>query len=268
MKRVNRVIFALTPNPVYAGYWNVVSQVWRAKFGVTPTLMLNCADEELESFRSTLSQEHGEILHAPSVPSVVLNKNRDWSCTWSLFWGASLFPDDICMLSGIDQLPLGGMFFDHLRQVPRWDERYVVGFGDAYEHAYYPSSHHVAKGSLFKDIYDIKDSWEAEVVRVFNTASSYTGIDPKDKWGLDEEYSSSLLQARMRAQPGQVAVMDIFWKKWHPRRLERGSSIDFHTLASLAEGNLSEWHMPRPFETVNPAALSVVESTIPVYKWD
>ena len=90
MLRISRVIFTLTANAVYLPYWDIVSRVWNMKFGVIPTLIFNGSQEDMAS--CNLSEKHGEIVRLDSVPEVVLNRDRDWSCTWSLFYGATLFP--------------------------------------------------------------------------------------------------------------------------------------------------------------------------------
>lgn len=258
MLHVNRVIFALTPNPLYVPYWSVISRVWHRKFGVTPTLIFNGSQSELDA--CGLSTEHGEIFRVDSIPDVVVNRQRDWSCTWSLFYGASLFPNDVCMLSGIDQMPLGGMFFDAVRGLPA--DAYAIGFGDAYRGTYYPSSHHVAKGSRYKEMFGIDSDWKTEVTKVFATRPQWPNIDPVDAWGLDEIYSSALLQRR-----GDFTPLSIFWHPWQSARLVRESVITAAVLAEIANNQKSEWHMPRPFSCADPVALAKVETAIPTYTW-
>jgi len=258
MPRVDRVIFTLTANPLYVPYWNLISRVWHTKFGVTPTLIFNGDQIELDS--CGLSIAHGEIVRLDNIPEVTLNRQRDWSCTWSLFYGASLFPNEVCMLSGIDQMPLGGMFFDAVRGLP--DNAYAVGFGDAYGGTYYPSSHHVAKGSRYKEIFAIDADWKTEVVKVFATRPQWPSIDPADAWGLDEVYSSALLQKH-----GDFTPLPIFWNTWQPTRLVRESAITNEVLAEITGNRKSEWHMPRPFSRVNPDTLAKIETAIPTYTW-
>lgn len=249
--RVNRVVITLTPNPIYVPYWNVISRVWHTKFGITPTLVFNGDQSELDS--CALSTAHGEIMRLDSIPEVRLNRQRDWSCTWSLFYGASLFPNEVCMLSGIDQMPLGSMFFDAVRDLP--ESAYAVGFGDAYGGTGYPSSHHVAKGRRYQEIFGIDADWKTEVVKVFATRPQWPGVDPADAWGLDEAYSSALLQTRT-----DVVFLDFFWKCWQPARLERDTAITESVLTSVRLNQRSEWHLPRPLvdvDTVNTVANAI-----------
>lgn len=258
MPKVDRIIMALTANAKYVGYWNYVSQLWAEKFSVVPTLIFYGTEQEYKSCHLRGS----EIVRLNRIPEVTLNQDRDWACTWGLFYGASLFPNDICMLCGIDQIPLSGIFFDALRCLPNWDKYYVVGFGDAYSGSYFPSSHHVAHGQQFRTIYGIEASWEAEVKKVFATRHSYPKHVHEDAWGLDETYSSE----RLLAQKSKVLLMNLFWRMWHPRRIDRVNPTPAD-MERIRQGHFSEWHGLRPFESNNPATLARIYEAIPRYVW-
>lgn len=263
MPKVNRVILALTRNKNYTGYWNYVSEIWATKFGVIPTLIFYGDPGEKEL--CNLSEAYGEIVCLPRIPEVTLNLEREWACTWGLFFGASLYCDEICMLSGIDQIPLGGLFFDHLQKVPSWPDKYAIGFGDAYQGTHFPSSHHVARGSKFREIYDLNPCWQIEVTKVFSTRWRWACV-MEDAWCLDEAYSSSLLAQRIK-QHQDVHPMDIFWRHWHPNRLERETVLTDMHFDGISKGQFSEWHGLRPFERNDPAVLERLKATIPVYSW-
>jgi hypothetical protein len=263
MPKVDRVILALTRNNNYLGYWPYVAEIWAMKFGVIPTLVFYGDPGEREL--CGLSTQHGQIINLQRLSAVTLNLERDWACTWGLFYAASLFPDDVCMLAGIDQIPLGGMFFDQLRCIPSWQDNYVVGFGDAYRGHYFPSSHHVAKGSKFREIYRIEPTWKREVVKVFTSRWGST-VDGKDAWGLDETYSSERLFARMKSS-GDVILINTFWSHWQPNRIERETVLTDMHFEGIRKGQFSEWHGKRPFERNDPAVLARLKEAIPVYSW-
>jgi hypothetical protein len=255
--KVDRVIMALTANPKYTGYWPYVSKLWTEKFGITPTLVFYGTEQE----QLACGIRHGEFIRLNRIESVTLSREREWACTWGLFYGATLFPDDICMLSGIDQVPLSGLFFDELKKVPNWPSKYVVGFGDAYRGSYFPSSHHVATGKMFRKIYDIDPNWQMEIEKVYATRSRYPQHVAADCWGLDETYSSEFLLKHQ-----DVALMDIFWRLWHPRRIDRvnPTAADFDR---IRHGYFSEWHGLRPFEANDQTVLAQLHEAIPVYTW-
>ena len=266
MPRIDRVIIALTANPVYTGFWNYVAGVWRNKFHVKPTLIFYGSDAEFEAFHRTAAL--GDFVHLPRVDAVTLNREREWACTWGLFYGAAQFPDEVCMLAGIDQVPLNGAFLDRIR--PLAADHYLVGLADAYApannpDAIYPSSHHVAQGCVFRKVFDLETSWPDEVQKVFASRSAY--YLPDDGWGLDEAYSSQVLRKRARTV-GDVEFCNTFWVFFHTTRLWRGKDrLDCMDFEGIRAGRYSEWHADRPFEGNDPAALERLAQSIPEYSW-
>ena len=149
--------------------------------------------------------------------------------------------------------------------MPSWFDRYTVGFSDAYGGTHYPSSHHVALGSAYKEIYGIHDIWKTEATKVFATRARWTGIDSVDAWGIDEAYSSQILKSY--SPQSKIVWLGIFSKLWHPSRLVRESAINQDTLNAVANSLCSEWHMPRPLTPASIDAACRVENAVPVYVW-
>lgn len=244
--KIDRVVFCLNSNPLYRNFWNVFSRVWKDKFDITPTLLFSGSEEELRA--QELSEQYGEIIRLNPVPEVVVDPTLDWSITWALFWGPTLFPEDVCLTSGIDQLPLSDMFMKLIKDIPEDD--YVVGFSDAYTGcSHFPSSHHVAKGKNYKKIYDIDSSWENEVKKVFKSAKTRHTNLPSNLWGLDELYSSEVLRSHPEF-PEKVHLIKEFHTSWNPRRLCR-SRLWGWDKAALKNGEYSELHAPRPYNNGN-----------------
>ena len=152
MKAIDRVIFSLTSNKDYIGFWNFISKVYHVKFDVTPTLFFSGEKNEFNELRNLkmLSDDHGEVFLLERSPNIRIEE-KDWTCTWGAYYGASKFKDERCMVSGIDQIPLGDRFFKMIGPSLKSD-KYVVGFSDGYNHANadFPSSHHVGFGHQFK----------------------------------------------------------------------------------------------------------------------
>lgn len=268
MPKVERVIITLTANPTYTGFWNYVAGVWADKFHLKPTLMFYGSRSELNAFYAC--RPDYDVFHMERVPDVSADLAQEWACTWSLFWGAAQFPDEVCMLAGIDQVPLNGRVFDKIAQVPA--DHYTLGFGDAYygdplhPEATYPSSHHVALGRKFKTVFSIDDDWPAEVRKVYGCRGRYPL--PGNCWGLDEAYSSELLRARTRSH-GDVTFIKGFHQDFQSTRLWRGKdnlqSMDFE---GIQAGRYSEWHATRPFEANDPELLRRLRDAIPEYTWN
>ncbi len=255
MKIADRVIFSLTNHSDYLGFWNFVSKVYHVKFDVTPTLFFSGNREEFDSLRSKgiLSDEHGEIFLLERVPGIEVEE-KDWSCTWGAYYGASKFENDRCMISGIDQIPLGDRFFRMVKAFLH-DGKYVVGFSDGYTHenADFPSSHHIGFGSQFKEIYEIDNSWENEILKVhewrFNLHDYREGMS---LWGIDEAYSSSLIREKMKSgKYTNIELVKNYHSEWGSRRIDRSMGrirVSPKLIEAVKSGELSEYHSIRPFE--------------------
>jgi hypothetical protein len=234
--KIDRVILTLNNNKTYTPFWNIVAPIWKNIFNITPTLIFNGTQEEFDSNNFDLS--FGDYIILNSIPEVS-EPNPDWSVTWSLFWGASQYPDDVCLLSGIDQIPIGNFFF---KEILKYDnDKFIIGFSDAYANynihtlgyfntqtnVLYPSSHLVGKGKKFKEIYQILDDWEKEIVKVFNTKDRYylkNNFYPNRLWGIDECYSSEMIS--IFDKQDDIIHLGIFWDYWHKNRIDLSGKIN------------------------------------------
>lgn len=234
--KINRVILALNNNPVYTGFWNIVAPVWKKNFNIKPTLVFNGTQEEFYGNNFILDSFDYLILDRVNNVS---ESNPDWSVTWSLFWAASQFSDDICLLSGIDQIPIGNFFFEKLNSIE--DDKFIVGFSDAYKNytketlgyfntqtnVLYPSSHLVGKGSLFKKIFKIEDVWIEEITKVHKSKDRYhlrNKFYPSKLWGLDECYLSEMIS--LYPNQNELVFLDIFWDYFQKRRIDLSGRIN------------------------------------------
>ena len=250
--KVDRIIFGLNKNPVYTSFWNIFAPIWVKKYNIIPTLIFVGTEEEMNS--CNLSTSFGEIIRLDPVEEVVVNKNLDWSVTWALFWGASMFPNEICMTSGIDQLMLSDKFIKLLEPIS--DEKYVIGFADAYDDKdFYPSSHNVAKDKTFKHIFEIEDEWSKEVKKVFDAVKS--GKFPEKSinlmWGLDECYASDKIvqyeeSFSEKLEDSNIIYFEIFRNYWKNSRIDRDGINISYNKDWLKSGRYSELHSPRPYE--------------------
>jgi hypothetical protein len=270
--KIDRVIMALTNNQNYIGFWNYTSKIWKTKFGITPTLFFYGTIEEMDNLN--FSKEYGEIFLLPRCESVTACKDLDWACTWGLFYGASKFTEDICMLVGIDQIPLNTYFFDQWKNIENVKQKYVIGFSDAYADpdnlpngVYFPSSHHIACGQKFREIYDINENWFLELTKVYSLKNNYY-IPSSCGWGLDEAHSATILNQRRRTH-GDVYLMKIFQSYWKHHRLDRSNMNQFETvnIEDIKNKKYCEFHAARPFEANNQVLMEKIYEAIPSMEW-
>lgn len=251
--KIDRVIFCLNNNKTYTGFWNINSKIWSEKYSITPTLFYVGEQNEFEKLN--LSKNHGDVFFLPNSKNDLTNgSKRNWTITWSLFYGATYFPNETCITSGIDQIPLG----DHIAKfVEKYDdEKYLVCWSDAYSknEVLFPSSHHVGKGKDFKEIYKISDDWEEELNKIYNKKNLYSTI-AHDYWGIDEAYSSEII---LRKRSEKVILVKDFFDDWSNRRIDYRKNGLGHDVNLLKDGYYSELHAPRPYESYQTAIDEII----------
>lgn len=246
--KIDRVICCLNENPLYFDLWEILSEIWFKKYKVLPTLAFFGSDEGLKKINP--SEKYGEVHHIPCNPKYYYNpiKNNDnWEVTWGLFYTPTLFPEDICLTTGIDQIPLGNkLFLDEVEKTS--EEKFLVGFGNAYGHnQFYPSSHLVAKGKKYKEIFCIEDSFDEEISKIEKYFISNSNLRGKKlaKWGTDEEWAGFFLKNN------NEAVFSNIFNEWKNRRLDRSNSKfgAKYDPDYLKNNEYSEYHLPRPYKS-------------------
>jgi hypothetical protein len=234
--KIDRVILSLDNNPVYTPFWNLVSKIWRTKFNIIPTLIFNGTINEFDE--NKFDKNFGEIILIDKVNEVSESK-PDWSVTWSLFWGAAQFENEVCMLCGIDQVPIGDYFFKSISTIE--NDKFVVGFADAYEkydkntlgyfntvsNVLYPSSHLIGTGIKFREIFDINKNWVEEIKKVYTSRVNYhlrNNFYPNKLWGLDECYSSEKISTY--DSQSNIIYLKLFWDYFYPNRIDLSGNVN------------------------------------------
>lgn len=193
--KIDKVILSSNNNDLYYPFWNIISKLYKTKFGIDPVLIFLGSEEE--KIACELSSEYGEII----VCDIKVEGKLAWECTWALMYFTKLFLDDNCLIMGIDQIPTGTYFFDMIKDID--DDSYIMLIDDAYQSSVptwenggvSPSAYHIAKGRVFNSIYKFEDTFEKELnkIKKLNLKTMWgkeTGIET---WGYDETYSSMIL---------------------------------------------------------------------------
>ena len=95
--RIDRVILSSNESKKYLDFWPIVSSAWK-QIGVEPTLIYTGKKE--------LSNNNENILnfYIKGINSAFVAQNIR-------LLAPSLFPDDVCLISDIDNMPLSKSYF-------------------------------------------------------------------------------------------------------------------------------------------------------------
>ena len=100
----------------------------------------------------------------------------------------------------------------------------------------------VGKGKKFKEIFEIDDEWQDEILKVYNSRNRYhlnNNFYPGKLWGLDECYASEKISIYKNQE--DLIHFDIFWDYWVKNRIDfcakRNINYDMNL---LKEGYYSE----------------------------
>lgn len=260
--KIDRVILSSNNNPTYYEFWNPLSKLYLENFGIKPTLIYIGDDSDIQKLN--LSTKYGEII----VQNVVPSKDVSWTTTWALFYFTKKFQNDIILINGIDQIPLGTKFLiDNIKDVE--DDKYVMMIDDAYkltkrvkdwsEEGNSPSAYHIAKGKIFDEIYEFEDTFEEEIKKI--ESLGLKGM--WGTWGLDEVYSSLILSSKKNEK--NIVCFSDFKSLLYGGRIECNRIYETpYDIHKLKNNEYIECHSCRPYSK-HEEYLNKLFNSIPKY---
>jgi len=146
--KLDRVILAVDNNPKYIDFWPIVAKAWKSSIGVKPTLAL-ISDSNIE-----IDETLGDIIRIKPIPGIP---------TWFQAQNIRLilpilFPDEVCITSDMDMLPLSKDFF--VNKINKFKaDNFVVYRNGSYDvkTPKFPICYLAAKGKIFSEILDLNN---------------------------------------------------------------------------------------------------------------
>jgi hypothetical protein len=189
---IEKVIHASNDEPFYLDFWEVVSKVWRQKFGVTPIL--------LYFGNSKINEQYGSVIKMKVVEDLPVSL----CCQLSRYWYPVVEKDAVFMTSDIDMIPISTWYFkDQIKDIS--DDKFVnlnPYKKEEDKEDFYPCCYNVAKGSTFKEILDLQNNWENFVN---NNVNHWTNIVANHQpqglnksftnWTADEVWSTKKIRS-------------------------------------------------------------------------
>lgn len=182
--KIDKVIFAVDDNPLYADFWKIQSKICSEILDITPVLF-KITDNDSDFY----ADQYGLIKN--------VNKNKCPGIITSFLsqiirmYGTKYFPDDVCITGDIDMIMINRKYF--IDDIKKYSQDSLVIFdSDAYNperpecqdpHIYagerYPICYSAAKGSVFNKILNTD--------RPFSQYAHELGL-MRLGWGTDEIY--------------------------------------------------------------------------------
>lgn len=235
MKNI-KVIMSCDNNPFYYEFWNDVSKIWNITFGFDPVLIFISNEKN-----KYLSEEYGQIIQVPEVKDIPIYLQAQTA----RIYHAKLFPNDVCMMSDIDIIPVDKKFFDLATIISRTNENEFFHLNPvSREFGQFPMCYYSAYGKTFNKLFDNK-TWQQFLKTIvdYNFDASKLGymlpphLKDKNLWFSDELF----LYSEINKSKININLNDLVI---HPhQRLDREQLLsDYKSL-----NNFIDCHMPRPF---------------------
>jgi hypothetical protein len=237
---------------MYLDFWPLVSKVWRLRIGIEPILIYIDENHDIP-----IDTTYGRVVKLKPVPGIPTYMHS----VWGRFWGATLFPDKVCIVSDIDMFPISKTYFiKQLENLP--DSKYAhlyspskyvnvrVGIRRQYwtsSDFIFPVCYHVAKGALLMSVLQINPSWEASVRDLASHSYRTAGDHVKDaadrpQWGIDEDYTTRLIdrypdRSIFHFTPRYHLRIDRWPGAWvyHPAEINADVYGDCHSVRPLSD---------------------------------
>lgn len=143
---LHRVIVATDANPNYIEFWPSVAQAWKDIIGLKVTLVL-IATEDVQ-----IDESLGDVIRFEPIEGIP----TAFQAQVIRLLLPVIYPDDVCILSDIDMIPLNRSYFvDSIADCP--DDSFVVyrNHGYSYNASWYPMCYVAALGSVYQEIFRI-----------------------------------------------------------------------------------------------------------------
>jgi len=161
--KIDKVILSTNDNPMYYPFWNIVSKYWSKVIDIEPVLFYV---GDLSPKVLGLKEEYGKIIHYNTKDKAKSVETSNLSQIIRHF-GATCFPEETCIISDIDMLPLSKDYYVNQKEVINFKENSICFYsGDWGNRKRFPMCYIAAKGCVFEEIIKSKyEDFEKESVK-------------------------------------------------------------------------------------------------------
>jgi hypothetical protein len=236
---IKRVIVSTNNDSTYIDFWPVVANLWQ-KAGFIPTLAL-IAEDDVEVDTSI-----GEVIRFRPIPGVPESLHAQ-SIRLLL---PVLFPDDGCLISDIDMLPISREYYKSGAALSP-DDAFLIYKDKAYAHneLKYPMCYFAARGDIFQKVFKV-NTYDEIGARITEWAAEGHG------WVTDE---TVLYREVCNWEKNEQGLIHRLGNGVGPR-IDR-LYWNLENLDALVASGVIDCHCPRPY-SINKEAIDRVCSAI------
>lgn len=225
--KLQRVILSTNCNPYYSDFWPLVAPLWKA-MGLQPTLAF-VAHEDCQ-----LDETLGDVIRFKPIDGV----SEALQAQALRLLLPSLFPDDVCLISDIDMIPVSFNYYTDTAALCTDDNAFLVYRGFAYgedDHRW-PMCYVAAKGSIYNQIFG------GSSIEEFRTI-----LKEWDSWGLGWNTDELLMYIYVKKWEKEQGGTIWYKEDCEFLRIDR-SGWDGDNINEINIDNIIDFHMPRPYK--------------------
>jgi hypothetical protein len=147
--KITRVILSANNDSTYLDFWPYTAKAWKQLIGVKPTLALIVGENE----NIQVDESLGDVIRFKSIKGI----STGLQAQLIRLLVPAYFPNDGCIISDIDQLPINKHYFiDQVKDIPA--DKFIVYNNWCYgkRARRFPMCYIAARGQTFKDLFNIK----------------------------------------------------------------------------------------------------------------
>jgi hypothetical protein len=218
-----RVIVASDANPNYIQFWPIVAQAWRDIVGIRPTLALIAPDNV------SVDESLGDVIRFAPIEGVSTALYAQ--CIRLLL--PVLFPEDVCIISDMDIIPMQRKFFVNSIKNVAEDHFAVYRTKAILKYKQYPMCYVAAKGSVYGNIFNVNTIDDIPTI-----IQQWANL--KKGWSTDQQLLYSYLHS-WEYFKSHCDLLDI-----PINRIDRSKNSKYNE-TKLKNGSYTDYHCPRPY---------------------
>lgn len=238
--KIDRVVLSSNESKEYLDFWPLVSSAWK-KIGIEPTLIY--------TGKIPLKLENVININLPDVDTAFLAQNVR-------LLAPSLFPEEVIIISDIDDMPLSKSYFQKNISVYENDQ-FIIYRPDAVPENMISIMWNVAIGSTWSEIFNIETISDIKKTLIDWYPANYKVRG--DNWYFDQIMLKDKVELFKKNSSNRVVELSDQLTGFN--RLNR-SKLKRRFNQFYIDGNdYSDFHMPRPYSKYKKLINKVFEIT-------